>query len=232
MGLHGHLLLRGNMRTRDEIVKQLESPIAQKAIFQRSGAAGTLDYISGDYVIDALNSIFGFDGWSFTHKESGMSVIQFITEGNNKGKTMAIAHYAGELTVHVREEGIDCTRAGAACGSGTSRNAGEAAHFALAEAETDALKRAARLLGGYLGLQLYRKDHGNIGAPPVPLRPVEELPDNVRMLAEGIGNLRGMDEVPALAAEIKVAGLEEEYLEDLRRRMTEKLQTLKGGVNA
>ena len=64
MGLHGHLLLRGNMRTRDEIVKQLESPIAQKAIFQRSGAAGTLDYISGDYVIDALNSIFGFDGWS------------------------------------------------------------------------------------------------------------------------------------------------------------------------
>lgn len=218
--------------TRNEIAAQMENPIPQKAIFQRTGAAGKLDYVSGDYVIDALNSIFGFDGWSFEHQESGIVSISKITEGQHKGKTYAIGHYAGELAVHVREEGIDCRRAGAACGSGLSINAGEAAHFALTEAETDSLKRAARLLGGYLGLQLYRKDHGNIGAPPVPLRTLEDLPDNVRMFAEAIESMTDMKDVPTVAEEIKAAGLKEQDLSDLRRRMTERLVVLGGASNA
>ena len=204
-----------------ELKEKLELPIPEYAKFTRRGGAGDLTYVDGAYVIDSLNEVFGHTGWEWTRDDHALVSMTQVEDGKAKGKWMCLATYCGTLTVHGGPEGT-IHKAGEAAGSGTSFNPNEAIHFALTEAATDALKRAARLFGGRMGLELYRKK-GNLAKVFDP----SEASDAFLMFAEAISKLHDKSGVPALANEIKAHdGLSDDELDQLRVQMRTKMESL------
>lgn len=130
---------------------EYDKKIPRSAVKERQG----LSYVDQHYVISRLNEVFGHDGWSF-RKVSGEWVHfpAHTGEKNRRGKDLYFAAY--ECTVEI--EALGCVRQGSAVGHTTTTSYGECAHFTIGEAETDALKRAARLFGQTFGLALYDKD--------------------------------------------------------------------------
>lgn len=137
------------------IKEQLEAPIPRECISERSG----LSYVSGRYVKQRLNEIFGWDGWSY----------QIISTSPHFDNVACFTHL--RLTV-INSEGKEVTRDGMAWGYAAGRTGNEAFDFAIAESVTDALKRAAVSLGQNLGLELYPMTKG--AAVPEPGEPEPE----------------------------------------------------------
>lgn len=129
------------------IKEQLETPIPKDCISQRAGGGGIkLSYVSGRYVKQRLNEIFGWDGWSYTVRE-----VKLFPE-----ECTAFVHLTLTVKCGPRSDdgfGDELYRDGLAYGHG--RKSAEGFDFAIAEAVTDALKRAAVSLGQNLGLELY-----------------------------------------------------------------------------
>ena len=128
---------------------QLAQDVADEFISERQG----LDYVTGRYVKQRLNEVFGWDGWSYTID----SFEHACPENNGRAKC------ALSLVVFT-DRGL-VRRAGVAQGYGnlvdregnavSVDRANQVLDFADAEAVTDALKRAAVSLGQNLGLSLY-----------------------------------------------------------------------------
>jgi DNA recombination protein Rad52 len=138
----------------------LEAPLDPKHVKKPSGQFGPKgDYLEGWHVINELNRVFGFDGWSYTiylNKES-------LTEGkNNRGEDQWQAAYTCVCTLTVGEQ----VRQDVGFGSGFAKQVGDAIEGATKEAVTDALKRCARTFGNIFGLALYDKARTNVQAPP------------------------------------------------------------------
>ena len=127
------------------IISELQQPLTSDRVSQRQGGRGmTLDYLEANEVIDALNRIFNFD-WSddlVTHEKVSDKVYKAIVriEVNMAGR-------------YVSKTGVGVGRV-----QGQQVNDDEV-EKAIKEAESDALKRAARKLGNQFGNSLYRKDH-------------------------------------------------------------------------
>ena len=148
------------------IKEQLEAPIPRECISERSG----LSYVSGRYVKQKLNEIFGWDGWSY-------SIRMFFPATPEIPR--AFCHL--ELRVY-SDDPRSISRDGVAYGYGSmlDRNKkpiegmrlNEVLDFANAEAVTDALKRAAVSLGQHMGLELYPMTKG--AAVPEPGEPEPE----------------------------------------------------------
>jgi recombination DNA repair RAD52 pathway protein len=120
----------------------LRQDVAPEFVSERSG----LSYVTGRYTKQRLNELFGPLGWSF-------EVLDVRLDRDNMS---AFVH--GRLSVTVQQaEGaaITVTKDGLALGFASGRSNNEAFDFAIAEAATDALKRAAVSLGQNLGLSLY-----------------------------------------------------------------------------
>lgn len=138
----------------------LEAPLDPKHVVKPSGSFGPKgDYLEGWHVINELNRVFGFDGWSYT--------IELCRDDLSRaeGKDQWQAAYTCVCTLKVG----DVTRQDVGFGSGFSKQIGDAIEGATKEAATDALKRAARTFGNIFGLALYDKTRANVQAPPAPV---------------------------------------------------------------
>jgi recombination DNA repair RAD52 pathway protein len=120
----------------------LRQDVAPEFVSERSG----LSYVTGRYTKQRLNELFGPLGWSF-------EVLDVRLDRDNMS---AFVHGRLTATVHQKDaEPVTVTKDGLALGFASGRSNNEAFDFAIAEAATDALKRAAVGLGQNLGLCLY-----------------------------------------------------------------------------
>jgi recombination DNA repair RAD52 pathway protein len=145
--------------------EKLNESIPKDCISDKKG----LSYVSGRYVKNRLNEVFGL-GWSYRVIETKLVSIDDVS-----------VRWFSHVRLVVRSEDGYTTRDGLAIGHGTLKTAaGKAASpgraneivdFAAAESVTDALKRAAVSLGNSLGLELYpmgNKKTGGAAPRPAP----------------------------------------------------------------
>lgn len=159
----------------DEQIKALNAPLDPKHVKKPDGKFGPKgDYLEGWHVINEMNRVFGFDGWSYTIDLTRDA----LTEGtDNKGNAQWQAAYTCLCTLTVG----DAVRQDVGFGSGFAKGIGDAIEGATKEAVTDALKRCARTFGNIFGLALYDKARTNVQAPPVePPASVETFLDGLR----------------------------------------------------
>lgn len=139
--------------------KALEAPLDPKHVKKPSGSFGPKgDYLEGWHVINELNRIFGFDGWSYTIDLSRDALTEGVDSKNNPQWQAA---YTCVCTLRIGE----VTRQDVGFGSGFAKGVGDAIEGATKEAATDALKRAARTFGNAFGLALYDKSRANVSEP-------------------------------------------------------------------
>lgn len=138
---------------------ELTKPLSSAHVRKPSGSFGPKgDYLEGWHVINELNRVFGFDGWSYTVDLSRDALV----EGkDSKGNPQWQAAYTCVCTLKVG----DVTRQDVGFGSGFAKAIGDAIEGATKEATTDALKRCARTFGNIFGLALYDKARTNVEEP-------------------------------------------------------------------
>lgn len=150
-----------SIKSYEQIKEELNAKIPREAVSQREGGNGkSLSYLSGHYVIDRMNQVFGPGMWSYT------SDVTLVHSGEIEayGKKSYSVHYLGKVRL-VADFGngikSDITEYG--YGDGSDKvNIGKAHELAVKEAVTDALKRAAKSLGMSMGLALYSKEQENV----------------------------------------------------------------------
>lgn len=122
--------------------KELDANIPREVISTREQANTKLSYLETWYVIDRLNQVLGTENWSH-------QVLQLTKLEAEKPTYMAhvrlTVNLGGVVTV---KDGI---------GYGTDKGKYNPHEMAIKEAESDALKRAAKNLGRSVGLALYDK---------------------------------------------------------------------------
>lgn len=125
---------------------QLGGDLPRDVVKTRSQGGQNLRYVEGWYVIERLNQVFGYDGWSF---EAGDITVTAVGD-----KSVVY------VPVTLRACGTTRGDVGAAVTAGKGADALETA---LKAAVTDGLKRAARTFGTTLGNRLYDKLGSGIG---------------------------------------------------------------------
>jgi recombination DNA repair RAD52 pathway protein len=146
-------------KTLQEIEKELNELIPTNLVKQREGGGGKqLSYLEGHTVIGALNRIFGPLNWASETKEMECLYQGEVT--NSYGKKINYVSYRAKVRlVVVGPDGKATEHTLNGFGDGQDRdNIGKAHELAIKEAETDALKRAAKNLGNIMGLELYSKE--------------------------------------------------------------------------
>lgn len=154
------------------ITKAITAPIPEYVIQQRDAGRGqTLDYLSGSTVIDMLNTTFGHFGWSAEFPESWIRQSEpfFNKYSKAKEKTThngaegaweaqgSVAWAKCRLTITLIDEtGKERTVVKEAFGSKSVIGKQSEQEHIFKAAQTDALKKAASLVG--IGLQLYRAE--------------------------------------------------------------------------
>lgn len=143
-------------------IAMLQAPLDPKHVVKPSGNFGPKgDYLEGWHVINELNHVFGFGDWSYTINLTRDALEKDDTKGQWQ------AAYTCVCTLTVQHESGNVMRQAVGFGSGFAKQIGDAIEGATKEAETDALKRAARTFGNIFGLALYDKSRANVQAPPV-----------------------------------------------------------------
>jgi hypothetical protein len=161
--------------TMSDIQKLLDAPIPRECISEKQG----LSYISHRYIKEHLNTVFGWDGWSY----------EVVDKQIFEEKLACFAHV--RLTVMGSTGPV--TRDGMALGFPAGQSTVQSFDFAIAESVTDALKRAAVSLGSSMGLELYPMTKG--AKPPRPGPPKSAEPADI---AAAEGYLPATDAEPRL----------------------------------
>jgi len=163
-----------------EQIEALKAPLDPKHVKKPSGSFGPKgDYLEGWHVINEMNRVFGFDGWSYTIELSRDA----LEKGkDSRGNEQWQAAYTCVCTLTVRAT----TRQDVGFGSGFAKQIGDAIEGATKEAATDALKRCARTFGNIFGLALYDKSRANVQAPAVESI-TDEQRDEIALVAQGAG---------------------------------------------
>lgn len=197
-----------------EQTKALNAPLDPKHVRKPSGNFGPKgDYLEGWHVINEMNRVFGFDGWSYKIDLSRDA----LTEGtDSKGNAQWQAAYTCICTLTVG----DVTRQDVGFGSGFAKMIGDAVEGATKEAATDALKRAARTFGNIFGLALYDKARTNVQAPPP--EPVPTITDEQRTEL-----MQLLDHLNVPVAEVLAVG----KLKDLRDLKASSFDGVKSWIN-
>lgn len=137
----------------------LDAKIPQDAIENRSQAGVTLSYLTGWYVIDRLNQVFGHGKWSYD------STLTKVWEGEVNGRFCV--SYMAAIRLYLRFPGQETDKYNSGStfyedvgygDGGDKQNPGRAHELAIKEAVTDGIKRCAKNLGMSFGLALYRGD--------------------------------------------------------------------------
>lgn len=138
-----------------DVNAELAKGLGPDYVSSRKGPVGTseLMYLSTNNCMDLLNGIFGPDRWS------GSILFHDCAVRQENHKWIADATAIVKITVKWPEGDIS-SREGKGYGGNKKLNTrGEAVEAAEKEAESDALKRAARQFGSALGNCLYDKDY-------------------------------------------------------------------------
>lgn len=139
----------------DLLTSLLKSDLDPNSIQERQQSGRTLSYIESWYVIDQLNTIFGYGNW-----ERSVTVEKARCEmENGKSRVTYISHC--ELTVIINDNRVTRSGHGAGHGNGMA-DIGLAIESAIKEAESDSLKRAAMTFGNQFGLCLYDKSQAGV----------------------------------------------------------------------
>ena len=166
-------MVLNNLSIAKEIKEKITAPIPEYLIQQRDGGGNKkLSYISGSTVVDMLNNAFGYT-WSWETKKEWIEESQpffntYAKAGQgveltwHNGKQGAwtpqgpVAHVLGILTVYMTTENgiIEVKKEGYGSKSILGKQNDQESIFK--SAGTDALKKAASLLG--IGLELYRNE--------------------------------------------------------------------------
>lgn len=145
-----------------QLNQDLDAPIPRSAVKEREGAGRrSFSYLSTDYVIARMNSVFGNLNWA---TETVANDCVFQGQVNGKHCVSYIARVKVEAQ-HIDENGrvLRTSHTGTGYGDGSDgSNLGKAHELAAKEAESDALKRACKNLGQSMGLALYDKDQTNV----------------------------------------------------------------------
>ena len=152
-------------------LEELSKPLDPKHVKKPSGSFGPKgDYLEGWHVINEMNRIFGFDGWSYTIDLTRDALEKDDTKGQWQ------AAYTCVCTLTVETDKGNVVRQDVGFGSGFAKQVGDAIEGATKEAATDALKRAARTFGNPFGLALYDKSRANVQAPEqeLPTGPIND----------------------------------------------------------
>lgn len=129
-----------NDNQRAQLGQDLPRDVVKDLDAKKDKQGRPIQYVDGLYVIEQLNRVFGFDGWSVTY---GAMVI---IEGERPVIHVPVTLIAGGVT---RSD----------IGVGVAANKGpDAMETAIKGAFTDGLKRCARTWGSTFGLALYEKD--------------------------------------------------------------------------
>lgn len=150
------------MRFSDDQEAKLNEHIPRSAIRQRAQSGVTLDYVDGAYVIAGLNDVFGPAAW---HDEYTTAQVVETSRDDKDRWVIGISMKCQlRIAAGLQPSGLDgfVVKQGEGYGHGIDRSQGKAFESAVKEAETDALKRAARKLGWRLGLALYDKTGAHI----------------------------------------------------------------------
>ena len=173
-----------------EILPLLNDQLDPSRVKHREGAHGSqLSYIEGYDAIDAMNEIFGYDGWS--RSEPTLTLLwqrpHTVQKKDYNGKVVGEEErielsYSATLSVTIywlEGNAIRQTTQGDT-GFGTAVDA-SAMHIekATKEAVTDALKRCVRALGNQFGNSLYDKQDPN-HATNAPTRAPQNTPAPTR----------------------------------------------------
>lgn len=153
------------IQTPEIVKKKLSAQLPEYIIQERDAGRGQkLSYISGATVIDILNSTFGHLGWDFEivnkwMQESTPWVNKYKNNEVEEQNPVAFVH--GRLTVRVlNEKGEYVTVVKESFGSKSVIGKQNEQESTFKSAQTDALKKAASLLG--IGGDLYRGENEQI----------------------------------------------------------------------
>lgn len=136
----------------------LDEKIPRSAVMQRDGGGGrSLSYLSGHYVIDRLNQVFGPLNWA--NEITEVREITGPVRETTSSKPVYPA-YLVKLRLSVMVNGMTTVKEG--YGYGSDKSAMNPHELAIKEAVTDALKVAAKNLGMSMGLALYDKSQENV----------------------------------------------------------------------
>lgn len=161
------------MFTPDQTAK-LDVRLDPNDVKTRKGPGGkTLSYVSGDYIIEMANAIFGFGNWdaeTVEMKREHEPVQIPPTEEYPKGSVVVTYSARVRVTVWSPDHTKKITRERCGAHRGFATTVGEAIENCIKSAETDATKRAFVTFGNQFGLALYDKSHKNVGRDEQPAR--------------------------------------------------------------
>lgn len=150
-------------RTTQVIERLCNDKFPSKAVdVRKNGNGKELSYASQHYVITRLNTVFGPMGWSSETVYNNL-VAEDITQRDGKSR-WEVSHEA-KVRIYLNRQLYTVYHDGTGHGHGFGAKKGDAIESSAKEAETDALKRAARLLGPSFGLALYDPEQKDVGDP-------------------------------------------------------------------
>lgn len=175
-----------------EIQHLLDAPLDPARVKHREGPGGgnQLSYVEGYDVIDTMNRIFGYDGWSRSEPTLVMLWGRDYVARNGDARHELCYTATTTVTVYWQTETSQAPHSTfqGDGGFGIAVDAtGVHIEKAIKEAVTDALKRCARALGNQFGNSLYDKQdpnhagsQGPARAPATtPSRPQSAAPDSL-----------------------------------------------------
>lgn len=141
-------------RSNSDLNAELAKGLGPEYVSTRKGPGNlSLSYLSTSDCIDLMNEIFGSDGWS-------SSIVSHDTEVREESnKWIADSTCVVRITVRWPNQSTSFHEGHGYGGNKSLKGRGEALEGAIKEAESDALKRAARLLGRATGNCVYDKDY-------------------------------------------------------------------------
>lgn len=164
--------------------EKLQSDLPRSEVKGRQQGGGSVSYVTGYYVLDTLNQIFGNGSWGYDVRE-----LRVVATWEDDRKRARVSYLA---IVVLTAEGIEpITDTGT--GHGIDKDPGQAHESASKEAVTDALKRAAKSLGRRMGLALYDKSQAHV---------VDAVVDVTQELG-WIAGCESADELRSLAPRLK-----------------------------
>lgn len=157
----------------EQIKDALKADIPRDCVKTRQQAGEELRYVTGHYVIDRANAVFGPDGWT-VEVISLTEVFRGSRPGRNAadGDNVVIVWTA---RVRVTAHGVMREDVGTGSADCAPRNLAQSVEKGQKEAVTDAIKRTLRLFGNSLGLALYDKEGSGVGHSTLALDLIEEV---------------------------------------------------------
>jgi DNA repair and recombination protein RAD52 len=159
------------MKDWSELERLCAEPLDRANVKERRQAGSVLSYVDGYYVKRRLSEVFGVAGWSSSVTVLAQEGPAYEAKSRSGNVTQRVAYRCEvALTVRGRTGGVggdpvrvlEVTKTDVGTGLGSAADLNEAREKAMKEAATDALKRAAALLGDSFGLALYDKAQANV----------------------------------------------------------------------